>query len=89
VAAARALRRKDHAQVTADEESFTTVWRNAIRSMTSSQVTATSSLAAIAAAVADSGRTFAGFVVSRTAAERSYSRGPDPLRERTRGGDTW
>jgi hypothetical protein len=36
-AAARALRRKDNAPVTADEESFTALWRHAIRSMTSSQ----------------------------------------------------
>ena len=49
-AAARALRREDSAPVTADEESFTAVWRHAIRSMTSSQLTATSSLEAIAAA---------------------------------------
>ena len=49
-AAARALRRKDGAPVTADEESFTAVRRHAIRSMTSSQVTASSSLDAIAAA---------------------------------------
>ncbi len=49
-AAARALRREDTAPVTADEESFTAVWRHAIRSMTSTQVTATSSLEAIAAA---------------------------------------
>jgi hypothetical protein len=49
-AAARALRRKDKALVTADEESFTAVLRHAIRSMTSSQVTASSSLAALAAA---------------------------------------
>ena len=49
-AAARALRREDSARVTADEESFTAVWRHAIRSMTSSQVTASSSLEAIAAA---------------------------------------
>jgi len=49
-AAARALRRKDNTPVTADEESFTAVWRHAVRSMTSSQVTASSSLAAIAAA---------------------------------------
>jgi hypothetical protein len=49
-AAARALRRKDNAPVTADEESFTTAWHHAIRSMTSSQVTASSSLAALAAA---------------------------------------
>src|SRR5208282_1434769 len=49
-AAARALRREDSAPVTADEESFTAVWHHAIRSMTSSQLTATSSLEAIAAA---------------------------------------
>ena len=49
-AEARALRRKDSALVTADEESFTAVRRHMIRSMTSSQVTATSSLEAIAAA---------------------------------------
>ena len=49
-AAARALRRRDSAPVTADEESFTAAWRHAIRSMTSSQVTASSSLEAIAAA---------------------------------------
>src|SRR6266700_4170445 len=49
-AAARALRREDSAPVTADEESFTAVWRHAIRSMTSTQVTASSSLEAIAAA---------------------------------------
>jgi hypothetical protein len=49
-AAARALRRKDHAPVTADEESFTAIWRHAIRSMTSSQVTESSSLDALAAA---------------------------------------
>jgi len=49
-AQARALRRKDGAPVTADEESFTAVVRHAVRSMTSTQVTATSSLDAIAAA---------------------------------------
>jgi hypothetical protein len=49
-AAARALRREDSAPVTADEESFTAVWRHAIRSMTSTHVTASSSLEAIAAA---------------------------------------
>ena len=47
-AQARALQRKDHAPVTADEESFTAVWRHAIRSMTSAQVTASSSLGALA-----------------------------------------
>jgi hypothetical protein len=49
-AAARALRRKDSAPVTADEESFTAARHHAIRSMTSSQVTASSSLQALAAA---------------------------------------
>ena len=38
-AASRALRRKDHAPVTADEESFTAAWHHAIRFMTSPQVT--------------------------------------------------
>ena len=51
-AAARALRRKDAAPVTADEESFTAARHHMIRSMTTTQVTATSSLEAIAA-VAD------------------------------------
>ena len=49
-AAARALRRRNHALVTADEESFTAVRHHAIRSMTSSQVTASSSLEALATA---------------------------------------
>ena len=49
-AAARALRRNDAAPVTADEESFTAVLRHTIRSMTSTQITASSSLDAIAAA---------------------------------------
>jgi len=49
-AAARALRRTDNAPVTADEESFTTARHHAIRSMTSSQVAASSSLEALAAA---------------------------------------
>jgi len=49
-AAARALRRRDQAPVTADEESFTASRHHMIRSMTSTQVTATSSLAALAAA---------------------------------------
>jgi hypothetical protein len=49
-AQARALRRDAAAPVTADEESFTAVVRQMIRSMTSTQVTATSSLEAIAAA---------------------------------------
>jgi hypothetical protein len=49
-AAARAMRRRSRRQVTADEESFTAGVRHAIRSMTSSQVTASSSLRALAAA---------------------------------------
>jgi hypothetical protein len=49
-AAARALRRTDAKPVTADEESFTAAWRHAIRSMETSQVTAVSSLEALAAA---------------------------------------
>jgi hypothetical protein len=49
-AAARALRRKDATPVTADEESFTASRHHMIRCMTSSQVTAASSLEAIAAA---------------------------------------
>ncbi len=49
-AAARALRRAGARPVTADEESFTAAWHHAVRSMETSQVTATSSLAAIAAA---------------------------------------
>jgi hypothetical protein len=48
----RALRRKDGAPVTADEESFTAARHHAIRAMTSSQVTSSSSLAAIADAAA-------------------------------------
>jgi len=55
-AAARALRRRDSEPVTPDEESFTAVWRHAVRSMTSSQVTATSSLEALAAAAAAAAR---------------------------------
>ena len=55
-AAARTLRRRDHAPVTADEESFTAAWRHAIRSMASSQVTATSSLEALAAAADSAAR---------------------------------
>ena len=49
-AAARALRRRNRALVTADEESFTAGRQHAIRSMTSTQATATSSLEALAAA---------------------------------------
>jgi hypothetical protein len=46
-AAARALRRRNRALVTADGESFTAGRHHAIRSMTASQVTATSSLEAL------------------------------------------
>ena len=49
-AAARALRRKDGTPVAADEESFTAARHHMIRSMTTTQVTATSSLDALAAA---------------------------------------
>ena len=49
-AAARALRRTNNTPVVADEESFTAVWRHAIHAMTTSQVTASSSLDAHAAA---------------------------------------
>jgi hypothetical protein len=49
-AAARALRRRNSAVVTADEESFTTARHHAIRAMASSQVTASSSLDALAGA---------------------------------------
>ena len=49
-AAARALRRQSRALVTADEESFTAALRQAIWSMTSTHVTASSSLHALAAA---------------------------------------
>ena len=49
-AAARALRRADAKPVTADEESFTAAWHHAVRSMETTQVTASSSLAALAAA---------------------------------------
>jgi len=55
-AAARALRRKEAAPVTADEESFTAVRHHVIRSMTSSQVTASSSLRALAAAADSAAR---------------------------------
>jgi hypothetical protein len=55
-AAARALRRRDARPVTADEESFTAAWRHAVRSMETSQVTATSSLEATAAAADSAAR---------------------------------
>lgn len=55
-AAARALRRRNRAPVTADEESFTAARQHMIRSMTSTQVTATSSLDALAAAAGSAAR---------------------------------
>jgi hypothetical protein len=55
-AAARALRRRNRALATADEESFTAGRHHAIRSMTSTQVTATSSLEALAAAADSAAR---------------------------------
>ena len=55
-AAARALRRRNRAMVTADEESFTAARHHAIRSMTSTQVTATSTLEALAAAADSAAR---------------------------------
>jgi hypothetical protein len=55
-AAARALRRRNQQEVTADEESFTAALRHAIRSMTSTQVTASSSLHALTAAADASAR---------------------------------
>ena len=55
-AAARALRRRSRALVTADEESFAAGVRHAIRSMTSTQVTATSSLEALAEAADSAAR---------------------------------
>ena len=55
-AAARALRRQNQQQITADEESFTAALRHAIQSMTSTQVTASSSLRALAAAADASAR---------------------------------
>ncbi len=55
-AAARALRRRSRALATADEESFTASRRHAIRSMTSTQVTATSTLEAHAAAADSAAR---------------------------------
>ena len=55
-AAARALRRRTRQDVTADEESLTAGVRHAIRSMTSTQVTATSSLEALATAADSAAR---------------------------------
>ena len=48
-AAARALRRRAQAPVTTDELSFTAGWHSAIRSMTQSKVTATTSVPELAA----------------------------------------
>ena len=84
VAAARALRRKDNAPVTADEESFTAVLRHATRSMTSSQVTATSSLDALAAA-ADAAARAALHALNVPGRERHSPRaqkGPPEIRAR-------
>jgi flagellar hook-basal body complex protein FliE len=55
-AAARALRRRNQQEAAADEESFTAALRQAIRSMASTQVTASSSLHALAAAADASAR---------------------------------
>jgi hypothetical protein len=55
-AAARTLRRRNRAMVTADEESFTAGRHHAIRSMTSTQVTATSTLEALAVAADSAAR---------------------------------
>jgi Insertion element 4 transposase N-terminal len=55
-ATARAQRRHGRREVTADEESFTAARHHAIRSMTTTQVTATSSLEALAAAADDAAR---------------------------------
>jgi hypothetical protein len=55
-AAARTLRRRNRAMVTADEESFTAGRRHAIRSMSSTQVTATSTLEALAVAADSAAR---------------------------------
>jgi hypothetical protein len=55
-AQARALRREGAAAVTADEESFTTARHHMIRSMTTTQVTATSSLQALAATAGSAAR---------------------------------
>jgi hypothetical protein len=55
-AAARALRRAGAKPVTADEESFTAAWHHAVRSMETTQVTATSSLAALAVAAGSAAR---------------------------------
>jgi hypothetical protein len=55
-AAARALRRRNQQEAAADEESFTAALRQAIRSMASTQVTASLSLHALAAAADASAR---------------------------------
>ncbi len=55
-AAARALRRRNQQQVTADEESFTAALRHAIQSMTPTQVTASSSVRALGTAADASAR---------------------------------
>ena len=55
-AAARALRRKSRVMATADEESFTAARHHAIRSITSTQVTATSTVETLAAAADSAAR---------------------------------
>ena len=77
-AQARALRRKDTAMVTADEESFTAVRHHMIRSMTTSQVTATSSLDG-AAAAADAAARAALHILNLPRRQR-HSRGAQKAR---------
>jgi hypothetical protein len=72
-ARARALLRKDSAPVTTDEESFTAVRHHSVRSMTSSQVTASSSLDTIAAA-ADAAARAALHTLNITGRERHSER---------------
>jgi hypothetical protein len=72
-ARARALLRKDSVPVTTDEESFAAVRHHSVRSMTSSQVTASSSLDAIAAA-ADAGARAALHTLNITGRERHSER---------------
>jgi hypothetical protein len=81
-AAARALRRKDAAPVTADEESFTAVLRHTIRSMTSTQVTASSSLGAIAAAAGAAAR---AALHTSPCPDRNLQKGGNSPRTRDRG----
>ncbi len=76
-AAARALRRTGSAPVTTDEESFTALWRHAIRSMASSQVTASSSLEALAVA-ADAAARAALHTLNVPGRERHSKRAQQP-----------